>query len=160
MLIHDITIEAGAIRSRRQKDTVELRPAAVEVFRDLLERHGEHFRVPLPVRGLEHLELHWDQYGAGAPATFWSRGAPITTSALASGHDAADDWAVLAALHDLMLQFFRDSPFEPSFVLLDVAERPLLATLPIPAPTICPDIGIIADAETCLAAAFFLWLEM
>ena len=65
---------------------------------------------------------------------------------------------MLESVQQLVLQFHGDSPEEPAFDLLAVAERPLLATLPIPVPALAlsPDMGVIADAETCLAAAFFL----
>jgi hypothetical protein len=158
MIIHDATIVIGSAHSRRTKDTASIAPAAIEVFRTMLDRHGDHFRVPLPVEGLEHIELQWSRGGTAAVATFWSRNTPVTTSALAPGLDAGDDRTVLEAVQSLVLRFHGDSPFEPGFDLLAIADRPLLATLPIPVPA-SPDMGIIADAETCLAAAFFLSLE-
>jgi hypothetical protein len=154
VIFHDTTIVVGSATSRRTHDTARLAPAAVEVFRDLVERHGASFRVPLPVRGLAHLELQWTSYGTAAMATFWAR-APVTTSALAAGLDAGEDRDVLQALQSLILHFHGDSPLEPAFDVLAIPDRPLLATVPIPAPP-TPDMGIIADAETCLAAAFFL----
>jgi hypothetical protein len=155
MHFHGITITIGSVSRRRTHDNASLLPAAVEVFRDLLERHGDDFRVPLPVRGLE---LQWTREGSGALVTFWSRTIPLTTSALAPGLDAADDRAVLESLQDLVIRFRGDSPAEPGFDLLSIADRPLLATLPIPVPALAlsPEMGVIADAETCLAAAFFL----
>jgi hypothetical protein len=158
MVFHDITIVIGSVSSRRTHDTITLVPAAVEVFRDLLKRHGDDFRVRLPVRRLEHLELKWTREGSGALATFWSRHYPITTSALATGLDADDDRAVLDSLQQLVMRFHGDSPEEPGFDLLAIADRPLLATVPIPVPALAlsPDMGVIVDAETCLAAAFFL----
>jgi hypothetical protein len=155
MIFHDVTIVIGSTYSRRTHDTATLVPAAVEVFRSLLERHGDAFRVRLPVRGLE---LQWTREGSGALATFWSRNVPVTTAALAPGQDAAVDRAVLDSLQQLVMRFHGDSPEEPGFDLLSIADRPLLATLPIPVPAVAPspDMGVIADAETCLAAAFFL----
>jgi hypothetical protein len=158
MVFHDITIVIGSVSSRRTHDTATLVPATVEVFRSLLERHGDDFRARLPVRGLEHIELQWTKEGSAALATFWSRNVPVTTSALAPGLDAAADRAALDPLQQLVMRFHGDSPAEPGFDLLAIADRPLLATLPIPVPAVAisPDMGIIADAETCLAAAFFL----
>jgi hypothetical protein len=158
MVFHDITIVTGSVSSQRIHDTASLPPAVVEVFRDLLKWHGDDFRERLPVPGLEHVELKWTREGSGALATFWSRNVPVTTSALAPGLDADDALAVLESVQQLVLQFHGDSPEEPAFDLLAVAERPLLATLPIPVPALAlsPDMGVIADAETCLAAAFFL----
>jgi len=158
---YDVTLDAaGNIRSRRTHDAATLRPAAVEIFRDLFERHGEGFRVPLPVEGLEHIELALSRSGTTALATFWVGGAPVTTSALLPGISPEDDREVLELLQSLVVHFFGDSPVEPGFDLLslsDLSDRPLLVTVPLPLPP--PhglDMGMIADAETCLAAAFFL----
>jgi hypothetical protein len=156
MVFHDITIVVGSAVSRRVHDSAGLARGDVEVFRDLFERHGGAFRVPLPARGLEHIELQWTREGAAALATFWSRKAPVTMSALASGLDADDDRAVLVSVQQFVLRLHGDSPAEPGFDLLTIAERPLLATLPVPAAAMSPDMPVIADAETCLAAAFFL----
>ena len=153
---HAVTIDAArGLRSRRTHDSATLLPAAVEVFRDLIERHGEEFRVALPVKGLEHIELDLTRAGSAALATFWSRGEPVTTSALAPGLDADEDRLALEGLQSLILCFCGDSPAEPGFDLLTIPDRPLLATVPIPAAP-DPDMATIADAETCLAAAFFL----
>jgi hypothetical protein len=155
LIFHDVTIRLGSVASRRTHDSRTLRPAAVEIFRDLVERHGEDFRVGLPVKGLEHIELSLTRSGTAALATFWSRGEPVTSSALVPGIDPRDDRQMLEGLQSLILCLCGDSPAVPGFDLLTIPDRPLLATVPIPA-TPSPDIGIIADAKTCLAAAFFL----
>ena len=155
VIFHDVTIRAGCVAARRTHDSARLRPAAVESFRDLLERHGGDFCVPLPVEGLEHIELTLSRAGSAALASFWSRGEPVTSSALVPGQDAGDDRQALEGLQSLVMMLCGDSPTEPGFDLLTIPERPLLATVPIPAPP-SPDMDTIADAETWLAAAFFL----
>ena len=156
LIFHDVTLDAaGNIRSRRTHDGARLLPADVEIFRDLIERHGEDFYVGLPVKGREHVELSLTRYGTAALAAFWSRGEPVTTSALAPGLDADEDRLALLGLQSLIHCLCGDSPAEPGFDLLTIPDRPLLATVPIPAAP-SPDLGAIADAETCLAAAFFL----
>ena len=153
---HAITIDAaGGLRSRQTHDSATLLRATVAIFRDLIERHGEEFRVGLPVKGLEHIELSLTRSGTAALATFWSRGEPATSSALAPGIDPRDDRQALEGLQSLILCLCGDSPAEPGFDLLTIPDRPLLATVPIPAAP-GPDLGAIADAENCLAAAFFL----
>lgn len=159
MLFHDVTIVVGSTFSRRKHDSAGLKPAAVEVFRDLLERHGAAFRAPLPVRGLKHIELQWTQEGTAALATFWSHGEPITMSAIVPGLVAEDDRQVLAMLQQLVMELHGNSPLEPAFDVLKIADRPLLATLLIPRPFPHRDTAVIADAETCLAAAFLLSTE-
>jgi hypothetical protein len=156
MLFHDVTIDAtGDIRSRRVRSTTTPADEAFTLFHDLLARHGADFRVPLPVGGLEHIELALTRAGTAALATFWSHGAPVTTFALVPGLVEDDDRQALQGLQSLVVRFFGGTSAEPGFDLLSIPERPLLATVPIPAPP-SPDKGIIADAETCLAAAFFL----
>jgi hypothetical protein len=158
LIFHDVTLDAaGTIRSRRTHDSAQLLPADVAIFRDLFERHGEGFHVPLPVEGLEHIELALTRSGSTALVTFWVRDVPVTTSALVPGIDPAEDREVLEQLQSLVERFFGDSPVEPGFDLLALSDRPLLVTVPIPLP-LPPgrDIGTIAEAETCLAAAFFL----
>ena len=156
LIFHDVTLDAaGNIRSRRTHDGTRLSPADVKIFRDLIERHGADFCVGLPVKGREHVELSLTRYGTAALAAFWSRGEPVTTSALAPGLDADADREVLEGLQLFVMRFCGDSPAEPGFDLLTIPDRPLLATLPLPIPP-GPDMDMIADAETCLAAAFFL----
>jgi hypothetical protein len=158
LIFHDVTLDAaGNIRSRRTHDSAQLLPADVEIFRDLFERHRENFRVPLPIEGLEHIQLALTRSSTTALATFWVRGAPVTTSALLPGISPEDDREVLELLQGLVVRFFDDSPVEPGFDLLALSDRPLLVTVPLPLPP--PpglDSGMIADAETRLAAAFFL----
>jgi hypothetical protein len=156
MRFHDLTISGGSVYSRRQHDTADLLPAAVEVFRSMLERGDQAFRELLPGARVAHIKLDVTRHGTCALATFWSGVAPITTSALVSGLHPDDDRAVLEALQSLVLEFHRGTSAEPGFDLLRVEERPLLATMPIPTAALHLDMGLIADAETCLAAAFFL----
>jgi hypothetical protein len=158
VLFHDITIVIGSVHSRRTHDTAALVSGAVEFFRSFLDRSGPNFREPLPDRGLAHIELQWTREGTAAVASFWSHGAPVTTSALAPGLDIRDDETVLRAVQELLvLRFHGDSPSEPGFDLLRITQRPLLATMPIPVPMTSPaDMAMIADMEICLAAAFFM----
>jgi hypothetical protein len=155
MIFHDVSIRIGSVASRRAHNTTALFPGAVEVFSSMLERYGDQFREPLPVEGLEHIELHWTQLGTAAVASFYSRGAPATTSALAPGLAAEDDRRAFDGIQALVMHFHGDSPTEPGFEVATISERPVIATLPIPIPP-SPDIQLIADMETCLAAAFFL----
>src|SRR6516165_9130089 len=98
VIFHDVTIRFGSVAARGTHDSTTLLPAAVEIFRDLIERHGEDFRVPLSVKGLEHVELALSRAGSAALATFWSRGAAVTTSALVPGKNAGEDRQALEGL--------------------------------------------------------------
>ena len=71
MIFHDCTITlVGNRHSTRTHDSADLTPAAVEVFRSMFEQHGDHFRRPLPVPGLEWLELAFDSESEALP---WAR---------------------------------------------------------------------------------------
>jgi hypothetical protein len=155
MVFHDSTITlVGNRYSTRTHDSADLAPAAVEVFRSMFDQHGDHFRVGLPVAGREWLELALDSEADGAAlATFWRGEVPITISALVAGLDGNADREVLRGLQSLILQLTRPHGVEPTFDLLGIDLRPLIVSVPI-----APDreaLTIVADAETCLAAAWF-----
>lgn len=159
MIFHDITIVAGQRVSARQHESSSLVRAAVEVFRDMLERYRNGFERPIPIDNFRHIRLRWTSEKTGAAlATFWSGQVPLTTSALVSSSEA--DRECLASLHGMLLRLFHGSPVEPGFDLLAVTERPLIASavLPIP-PSLRHDMEVVADMETCMAAAFFESLE-
>ena len=120
----------------------------------MFEQHGDHFRRPLPVPGLEWLELAFDSEADGAGlATFWRARVPITISGMVAGLDGKADSDVLRGLQSLILQLTRPHGAEPTFDVLRIDLRPLIVSVPI-----APDreaLTIVADAETCLAAAWF-----
>lgn len=154
---HDVTIELGRLRSRRIHNTTALVPEAVAVFTRLLAAHRIGFRVPLPVANLGHLELQWtEERPVAAMATFWARTELVTTSALVSGSDPEEDARVLDALRRILIPVYRPYGIRIADDLLMVPERPLLATVVWGNPRVLSaDLSIIADAETCLAAAYF-----
>jgi hypothetical protein len=156
MIFYDYTLVAGSQVSRRTQDSAQLLPAAVDFFGDMLLRHGDAFRQPVP--GLPGYELEWTCQGAGAAmVTFWHGQVPVTTSALLARIDPAADRLVALELHQLVLRCHGDSPLEPGFDVLAIAERPVLLTLILPSSLAAgrEAIAMIADMKTCLAAAFF-----
>lgn len=159
MIFHDLTLNLdGTLRSHRREDTAGFLAAAVEVFRSIFDAQEESaWTLALPVRGLEHLELRWtsEVHGSGL-ATFYSRGEVATVSALVSGSDLAGDTQVLRAFQDMLNQMLRPRGMEPGFDALNLSDRPAILTLPIPSPGALADIAVIADAERCLAAGYFL----
>jgi hypothetical protein len=162
MIYHDITIQLdGRQRSQRQHESTALVRGAVEVFRYMLETGTANFRRPMAHKDFTRIQLQWTQETwSAAVATFWVGQIPLTTSALASGRDAAADQEVLRAAQGLVLKFFGDSPVEPAFDLLRIEERPVIASVVLPVPlSLHEDLGLVADMETCLAAAFFESLQ-
>lgn len=169
MIYHDVTVTLrGQKLSRRTHESDRLVKAAVEVFRDMLGRHGPAFREPIPHAAFAHVQLQWTSEEAClgcALATFWrgaGKGGLLTTSALVSGRDPAADKAVLQHLQSTLCQILRRSGVEPAIDLLSLGERPLIASIPFPQSSAkaMGDLAVVADMETCLAAAFFLSLGL
>jgi hypothetical protein len=142
MIFHDYTLQAdGEIRSHRQTDTDQIVPAAVQVFRDLL-RGMDLFRGPVHPH-FPAIRLRWDLAPYGALATFSAHGDMLTTSALA--HDASSPvFAELAKILATTSVTMPETHFEcPAIVSLvwPVEDR--------------DNMMLVADMETCLAAAYF-----
>ena len=164
MIFHDVTVTlAGKQVSRRVHETSRLVAGAVEVFRDMLERHGSHFREPIPVPQFAEVQLAWTAdpaYPGCAAATFY-RGAGnaiLTTSMLVAGIDPAADRVALQHQQSMLFQILRSRGAEPAIDLLAIADRPLIVSTPFPQETWegVQAVSVVADMETCLAAAFFL----
>ena len=154
---YDVTLTFdGSMVSMRQYDSSAVDRKSVALFTAILEAgKSVDFTEPLPVMDLS---LHWTSMtGTAAMATFLWHGMPVTTSALLSGTEPAEDQKVAASLQrDLILRLCQGSPFEPGFYLSNANERPLLATVIIPNPLVPPEVlAAVSAGETCLAAAFF-----
>lgn len=157
MTFHDVTLEAGGLYSERVQDTDRIAPAAVAVFAGMIAAGGGDFVRPVPVGPAAHVRLRWTAARTAAVATFYAAGELATSSVLLSGVREADDAAAAAAFRGLVTRAFSGTPAEPGFDVLGLARRPLVASLPWPNPAVAPaDLGLIADMETCLAAAWFL----
>jgi hypothetical protein len=79
----------------------------------------------------------------------------LSISMLASGLNADSDRLTLEAFQRFALQELHDSGFEPSFQLMGIPERPLLATVGLFPPAEPRDRWLFALADRCFAAAYF-----
>jgi hypothetical protein len=132
--------------------------AAVELFRGMLVRsHGFKARVPRTTG----YELSWNSSGLAAIATFWYRLIPVTTSVLLAGGGPTAEEEVIREFQGLVIRIHRDTPVEPAWDLAGIVERPMIASLILPSAYAAGQeaVGMIADMETCLAAAYFLLQE-
>lgn len=163
MRFHDITVTGtGDRRSARQHESEELVPEAVAIFARLLAQGGRTFRLPIPVDFASHLELHWTQESdSTAMATFWRGQVPITHSVLLAGDDAVHERAVVDAAQRTIVGMLRGATdVEPGFDLRSIEERPVIVSIPLLGSVAHrDDLMLVADMETCLAAAFFSRLE-
>lgn len=157
VMFYDVTLTfGGSMGSIRRYDSGAVHGESVALFASILEANqGPEFTVPLPVMDLS---LRWTSMtGDAALATFLWHGMPVTTSALLSGRDPAEDQKVAVSLQDhLVLKLCKGTPLEPGFYLPNAVERPLLATFIVPNPFVPQEVvATVGAGETCLAAAFF-----
>lgn len=103
-----------------------------------------------------HLALRWratsDSCGL---ATVFDRSGNLSVSLLCAGINAEADQATLQAFQTHVVRELHDTPHEPSFAVLQITDRPLLATLGLFAPQDSAAHPLFALADRCFAAAYF-----
>lgn len=156
----------GEKHSKRKHYSEMLVRSAVDVFAQAMLPSPCDFRAPIPVREFAHIQLQFTSTDpASALATFWApeRGqtemVPLTTSVLLRGTDRHAEKQAQIAAQGLIVKLLRDAGaidagMEPAYDLIGLPERPMIASIVI-YPGRHPDMQVIADMETCLAAAWF-----
>jgi hypothetical protein len=84
----------------------------------------------------------------------------ISVSVLCSGISEEADRVTLQTLQDHILRELRDTGFEPAFALMELAERPLAATINFQSPPQQADRRLAALADRCFAASYFRFLGL
>ena len=149
---------SGSIFASRVQESSALSAAAVEVFATMLD-DTPPWRKPIPHSAASQFELQLTPYDEGEPEalfTFWrgpGKQRLITTGALLPGIDAGHDGVSIEQLQSTILQVSRRTAIEPAFDAAKIARRPAVVSIPFPADP--EDIVLVADMETCLAAAWF-----
>lgn len=154
MRFYDYTIVAGEPWSRREHDSMAMVRRAVAIFGRMLDAHGTSFREAIPYS--QGYELQWTLYGSGAAlATFWFGGVPVTSSLLFAGVDPDSECEMLERVEGLLQT--GGAAAGAGQPLRAITERPVILTIVLPSAIGAGQeaIGIIADMESCLAAAFF-----
>jgi hypothetical protein len=161
MKFYDYTIVSGERDSRREHETDELEPAAVEVFRDMLEGHGAWFRAPIPREGFGDYELQWTADNGVAVATFYHNGIAVTISILLPGRDLEFEVSTVHGVRAAVLCVDSKTLTEADFETSSAADRPAILTFILTTAGLVREdaVMMIADMETCLAAAYFLSLD-
>jgi hypothetical protein len=78
-----------------------------------------------------------------------------SVSLLACGKDPDADHITLEAFQRHLLRELRDTSYEPGFDLMNIKERPLVATVNFSSPSTQTDQLSFALADRCFAAAYF-----
>jgi|ERR1700733_8483193 hypothetical protein len=79
----------------------------------------------------------------------------MSLSLLTSGIEHDSDAITIRAFQDRLVRELHDTGTEPSFTLLDLIERPLVATINFRSPPSSADQHVVALADRCFAAAYF-----
>jgi hypothetical protein len=154
----------GELRSSEQYgyEQLELIPGAsslIAQFSSSIWRDPGEFETRL---GAGHLSFRWYASADSAGiATLRNQGELAAISLLASGIDADADQVTLAAFQRHLLRELHDTGIEPSFGLLEVKERPLIATMNF-VPRIEGELDqlLAALSDRCFAASYFRYQHL
>ncbi len=154
--------ELRSVEEYRYEDLEQI-PGAAELilaFSTALYRAPETFELPLPaVR--DDAKFRWL---ASAPtagiATLRNRGELTSISLLASGLDPSADHLTFDAFQTHLLRELHDTGVEPAFALMDMKERPVVATINFRSPDEPPDQMIAALSDRCFAASYFRYQNL
>jgi len=143
-------------------EQLEKIPGAADLiihFATSLYRSPQEFESHLPAS--KSLTFRWC---ASAPTagigTLRNNGALTSLALLASGINLDADHLTLDAFQKHLLRELHNTQHEPSFAMMDIQERPLVAVVPFEEPTGKADQLLAALADRCFAAAYFRYLNL
>jgi hypothetical protein len=162
---------SGALlmRERYTYETLERVPGAVELIAQMsaaLYRSPQEFEARLDG---SRLAMRWRAVSdsSGIATVRWGR-TLVAVSMLVSGLNADTDSATLGAVQRHVMTELRDTGFEPGFALVEIPDRPLLATMNLREPPVdeaekasggLSDLTAermrLALVDRCFAAAYF-----
>jgi hypothetical protein len=139
-------------------EQLELIPGASDLiahFAASIWSTPEEFEIKVP-GARSALRMRWrSSADTSGIATLRSDDQLASLSLLASGIDPEADRLTLDAFQKHLLRELRDTGFEPAFALMDLKQRPLVATINFKSPTEPADQLLTALADRCFAAAYF-----
>jgi hypothetical protein len=150
----------GELRSTQEYDyaSLERLPGCVDLiarFSGQLYQSPEGFEMML---SSEAASVHF-RWLASAPttgiATIRTDGDLASISILASGLVPDADAITFAAFQRRLTHELHDTGFEPGFGLLELGDRPIIATMTFQSPAGDFDRLMVALADRCFAAAYF-----
>jgi hypothetical protein len=155
MTIHGFTISAfGHCASKQNFDSNKLARNAVVYLTSVLDSHGGNFNLKLPMKGVGEVELQWtSEHLSWAMASFITKDELLSTLVMVSGINLEADRQALEMAQSALEDVCRALGEEPHDDLLQIAERPSVATIRWATPE-RRTLDLITDMETCLAAAF------
>ena len=133
-------------------------PGAAEIMVVLatqLYRSPDEFEIPFPYPGSKVTLRFSATSNTSGIVTVRYNSDLASVSLLASGKDQNADHTTFEAFQLHLLRQLHDTGHEPSFALMEIKERPLVATVNFLSP---PEQGpqlIVALADRCFAAVYF-----
>jgi hypothetical protein len=143
-------------------EQLEKIPGAADLiihFATAIYRTPQEFESPLPVAPALTFRWHASAETAGI-ATLRNRGELVSLALLVSGINPEADRLTLEAFQKHQLRELHDTQFEPSFALMEIAQRPLVAVVPFAEPKEQIEQLATALADRCFAAAYFRYLNL
>src|SRR5688500_12683498 len=138
-------------------DQLEQIPGAAELitsFATLLWRSPEEFETILPTA--TGVAVRWRSSSeTSGIVTLRCDDVLASLSLLASGVSADADRLTFDAFQRHLLRELHGTEHEPSFALMELDERPVVATINFQSPPAELDRVIVALADRCFAAAYF-----
>jgi len=155
----------GELRQITEYDyvTLEKIPGAS----DLIPRFSaEIWKTPdeieIPLSNMRQATLRWRSTAptAGIATVRRADTQLVSVSLLAAGQDPNADTTTLDVLQKHLVRELRQTPFEPAFDLLEIKQRPLLATMTFAATSPSNEQNLEALSDRCFAAAYFRYLGL
>lgn len=155
MKLHTYTISAlGHLADSSRQDTDGLPPDAVENAGHLLDSHSGTFKARIPLRGIGHIDLHWESEDFScALATFSIDDEMLSTDAILSGLRPEADRKTQQIAHAMVQEFCRENGENASDGMLRADQRPAVACVRWSTRE-RKGMDVVRDLETCLAVAF------
>jgi hypothetical protein len=148
----------GEIRLRQDYEYqfLERIPGAgdlIALFSAHLWRAPAQFDISLPGG---RLALRWCACADTAGIATLRQGAELASlSLLLCGQDHDADAAVKKSLQLHLVRELHDTGYEPAFDLMNITDRPLLASIHFRPPALPQDQQVFALADRCFAASYF-----
>jgi len=155
----------GELRQITEYDyaTLERVPGASDLIgrcSGALWKSPDEMEVVLSDLGRTLLRWRATAPSAGIATVRRAGGELVSISLLAAGRDPEADRTTLAVLQQHLERELRQSPFEPAFDLIELKQRPLLATMTFATEHNEGEQMIEALADRSFAAAYFRYLGL
>lgn len=163
-IVADLNVKGELqLQAPYEYDQLQKIPGAVDLiamFANHLYATPDEFEVDLPL-SQSSLHFRWKSSASSAGiATLRSDGELASLSLLAAGMDAEADHITLDTFQRHLLRELRDTGYEPAFGLMDLKQRPLIATINFASPQNPKDQLLTALSDRCFAAAYFRMLGL